>query len=83
MSGSDARDFGTFLHGHGSPFGEGRSSQATNVGVVLKSDIERLGAPVIINNEADIFKEINDEMSVPPMTKQERRQSKKQSVPTK
>jgi hypothetical protein len=41
MSGSDAREFGTFLRSHGSPFGEGRSSQATNAGVVLKSDIER------------------------------------------
>jgi hypothetical protein len=38
---------------------------------------------VIINNEAEIFKELNDEMSVPPMTKQERRLSKKQSVPAK
>ena len=80
MSGSDARDFRTFLSG--SPFAEGRSSQATNVGVRLKSDIER-AEPVVIDNAAEIFKEINDEMSVPPMTRDERRISKKKSVPAK
>jgi hypothetical protein len=36
---------------------------------MLKSDIERRGAPVVIDIKEDVYREIMEEMSVPPMTK--------------
>ena len=62
--GSDAREFKSMLEGSAS-----RASGVTNADVKLKSDIERLGEPVKIDNKEEIYRELMEEMSVPPMTK--------------